>query len=79
MNNQQQNQQQNQPLPFSVRSEWKRTNDGKMVTLRDGTPCANVIMTIKVPPLVIDDESYEYALNSALNQAKKQDKDATDK
>lgn len=77
MNNQQQ--QQNQPLPFSVRSKMQRTNDGKIVTLRDGTPCANVIMTVQVPPLIIDDESYEYALNSAHNQSKKQDKDAADK
>ena len=61
----------NQPFPVSVRSEYERTNDGKIKTLRDGTPCIHTTFTVHLPndlPLT-DNSCDEFEINSARNRA----------
>ena len=61
----------NQPFPVSVRSEYERTNDGKIKTLRDGTPCIHTTFTVHLPndlPLT-NNSCDEFEINSARNRA----------
>ena len=59
----------NQPAPVSVRFEYERTNDGKLKTLRDGTPCILTTITVHLPnDLSVNDNSC-VEINSARNRA----------